>query len=90
MTICEPSHGSDTRSRHTARRLKRYGEDCMPGTKKNVVLYSTKPTTLPIQASESGWDPFEVWRTRVLQPRLAEARDEKAQAPPAIVPLPRR
>ncbi len=27
-----------------------------------------------------GWDPFEVWRTRVLQPRLAEARAENAGA----------
>jgi len=62
----------------------------MSGMKKNVALYSAKPTTAPIQASESGWDPFEVWRTRVLQPRLAEARGEKAPAPPAIVPLPRR
>jgi len=22
----------------------------------------------------AGWDPYEVWRTRVLQPRLEEAR----------------
>ncbi len=61
----------------------------MPGTKKNLILYPA-PTTSPSQAPETGWDPFEVWRTRVLQPRLAEARDEKAPAPPAVVPLPRR
>jgi hypothetical protein len=70
--------------------FKRYDEDCMPGTKKNVVLHDLKPTTAPSQAAESGWDPFEVWRTRVLQPRLAEARDDKAPASPAVVPLPRR
>jgi hypothetical protein len=62
----------------------------MPGTKKNVVLHNPKPTPAPSQAAESGWDPFEVWRTRVLQPRLAEARDEKAPTAPAVIPLARR
>ena len=69
---------------------KRYNEDCMHGTKKNVILHDLKPTTAPSPAAESGWDPFEVWRTRVLQPRLAEARDEKAPASPAVIPLARR
>jgi hypothetical protein len=65
-------------------------KDCMPGTNKNLVLYSTNPTIAPSQAApDTGWDPFEVWRTRVLQPRLAEARAEKALTP-AVVPLPRR
>ena len=62
----------------------------LPNTNKNLVLHSTKPPTSPSQATEAGWDPFEVWRTRVLLPRLAETRDEKAPAPPTLVPLPRR
>ena len=30
----------------------------------------------PVQAEAStpGWDPYEVWRTRVLQPRLTDKR----------------
>jgi hypothetical protein len=64
-------------------------EDCMQNKNQSLVLH-TKPTSAPTQAAEAGWDPFEVWRTRVLQPRLAEARAEKAPTPPAVVPLPRR
>jgi hypothetical protein len=59
---------------------KRYGEDCMtlPATKKNLVV---------TQGSNAGWDPFEVWRTRVLLPRLAAAREEKKPpAAPTTVP----
>jgi hypothetical protein len=59
---------------------KRYGEDCMtlPATRKNLVT----------QNSNQGWDPVEVWRTRVLLPRLAAAREEKkTPAPPTTVPL---
>jgi len=26
------------------------------------------------EAPGAGWDPYEVWRTRVLQPRLEDAR----------------
>ena len=29
----------------------------------------------------SGWDPFEVWRTRVLLPRLEGDRDQDKPAP---------
>jgi hypothetical protein len=40
------------------------------------------------QEQPSGWDPFEVWRTRVLLPRLADEREEKAAvAPPPPVQL---
>ena len=28
------------------------------------------------EAPQAGWDPHEVWRTRILAPRLAEARAE--------------
>ena len=68
--------------------LERYDEDCMTlATKKNLVLHhptSTKPAN-----AEAGWDPFEVWRTRVLLPRLTEAREEKAATTVAPVPLAR-
>jgi hypothetical protein len=53
-----------------------------PATNKNVVLYTAKPTTPTNQSPQTGWDPFEVWRTRVLLPRLAEPREEAAPTPP--------
>jgi hypothetical protein len=31
----------------------------------------------------AGWDPYEVWRTRVLQPRLDETRPVQAAAEPS-------
>lgn len=57
----------------------------LPATNKNLVLHSTTPTTPPAQSQQTGWDPFEVWRTRVLLPRLAEAREEKPA--PTIAPV---
>jgi hypothetical protein len=57
----------------------------LPATNKNLVLHSTTPTTAPAQSQQAGWDPFEVWRTRVLLPRLAEAREEKSA--PTIAPV---
>jgi len=64
---------------------KRYDEDRMksPATNKNVVLHNAKPANAPNQSSQAGWDPFEVWRTRVLLPRLGQAREEAPAAPPA-------
>lgn len=66
--------------RHNARRRKnkRYDEDPMtlPATNKNMVLHSSSTPEVP--SRETGWDPFEVWRTRVLLPRLAESAAEKA------------
>jgi hypothetical protein len=39
-----------------------------------------------------GWDPYDVWRTRVLQPRLSAARaaapPERSMTPPASNPDP--
>ena len=29
----------------------------------------------PPKVAASGWDPYEVWRTRVLRPRLLERAD---------------
>lgn len=34
--------------------------------------------SLQPEASAAGWDPYEVWRTRVLQPRLDETKPEQA------------
>lgn len=31
------------------------------------------------EATATGWDPYEVWRTRVLQPRLDEPRRDDTQ-----------
>jgi len=32
------------------------------------------------EATATGWDPYEVWRTRVLQPRLDEQRSAETPA----------
>lgn len=37
---------------------------------------ASEPDTEPRQ--ETGWDPYEVWRTRVLEPRLNESAPEAA------------
>ena len=60
-----------------------------PATKKDL----TAPTaTLPLpqasRAEPQGWDPFEVWRTRVLLPRLTET--DKTVKPIAAVKTLRR
>ena len=53
-------------------------------TNKNLVLHATTPSPPSAdQKPQSGWDPFEVWRTRVLLPRLAEERNDKVAAAPA-------
>ncbi len=45
----------------------------------------TKSGTAPAAATDMGWDPFEVWRTRVLEqrrePRVAEARGDSNAKP---------
>jgi hypothetical protein len=56
----------------------------LPATNKNLVLHTTTSTTPAAQKPQSGWDPFEVWRTRVLLPRLAEERENKLPAAPAL------
>jgi hypothetical protein len=44
----------------------------LPASKQNIdVQQSNEPTER--RAEPQGWDPFEVWRTRILLPRLAEA-----------------
>jgi hypothetical protein len=56
----------------------------LPATNKNSILNATTPSLTPAgQKPQSGWDPFEVWRTRVLLPRLAEERQDKVAAAPA-------
>ncbi len=35
---------------------------------------ASTPAESPSQKPQGGWDPYEVWRTRVLIPRLAEQR----------------
>lgn len=62
----------------------------LPATNKNLVLHTTTPSPTPAgQKPQSGWDPFEVWRTRVLLPRLAEEREDKVVAAPALSVQPR-
>jgi hypothetical protein len=56
-------------------------------TNKNLVLHTTLAPTPAAQKPPSGWDPFEVWRTRVLLPRLTEQRDNAAATPVAPVQL---
>jgi hypothetical protein len=52
--------------------------------KPGPVLHNTTPTTPAVL----GWDPIEVWRTRVLLPRLtAEQRDEKVAPRAPLVQL---
>jgi hypothetical protein len=36
---------------------------------------------------QTGWDPFEVWRTRVLLPRIAEAAEPTPAAKSAATPV---
>jgi hypothetical protein len=53
----------------------------LPATNKNLVLHTMTPSSTPAaQKPPAGWDPFEVWRTRVLLPRLAEQREQKVAA----------
>lgn len=57
-----------------------------PATKKD---FPAPTATLPQQASRAepqGWDPFEVWRTRVLLPRLTET-DKTVKPFPAVQKL---
>lgn len=53
---------------------------------KDLVLHSSTPEA---PTGEPGWDPFEVWRTRVLLPRLAESGEKAGgtSAPQAAVKL---
>jgi hypothetical protein len=60
----------------------------LPATNKNLALHTTTPSPTPAgQKPQVGWDPFEVWRTRVLLPRLAEERSAKPAAPAVTVQL---
>ena len=45
-------------------------------TARNAVNVRNTPANAdsPNQQAASGWDPYEVWRTRVLIPRLTEQR----------------
>ncbi len=83
---CDPCHSADILRVDTALLSKRYNEDCMTlaATNKNLVPQTTTPSPTPAAKPPSGWDPFEVWRTRVLLPRLAEERAEKAATTPAL------
>jgi hypothetical protein len=46
----------------------------LPAPNKNRIAQGAAEA----QTAATGWDPFEVWRTRVLLPRLAESRDSTA------------
>jgi hypothetical protein len=55
-------------------------------TRKNSAIRSaaTNADASP-QARQHGWDPFEVWRTRILLPRLAETGKQEAPPPVQLV-----
>lgn len=36
--------------------------------------------SFPLQQDASGWDPYEVWRTRVLLPRARRLEDARVEA----------
>jgi hypothetical protein len=60
----------------------------LPASKKNFNVHTNATVEEPGRRSEpQGWDPFEVWRTRILLPRLAEAAAE--QDDPAATPVQR-
>ncbi len=42
----------------------------------SMLLPDTMPTAQPVE--HGGWDPVEVWRTRVLLPRLLAALEQRA------------
>jgi hypothetical protein len=47
-----------------------------------------RPTMSPVNGDMAGWDPYEVWRTRVLLPRIAaEPRPQLPQALPSAPAL---
>jgi hypothetical protein len=51
----------------------------MPASNKTFVVDNDTTSAQPPKKEKeaSGWDPFEIWRTRVLLPRLAQVREEK-------------
>jgi len=53
----------------------------MPTSKTAVLVDGSDVAT-------NGWDPYEVWRTRVLQPRLEKATSIDASANAALEPPP--
>jgi hypothetical protein len=58
-----------------------------PAPKKDLTASSATPPRPPAPRAEPpGWDPFEVWRTRVLLPRLHES-DEPAKPLATVQPL---
>ena len=58
----------------------------LPVTRKNSAALSAATPADPAPPRQAGWDPFEVWRTRVLLPRLSEGGDkEKPAAPVQLV-----
>ncbi len=46
-----------------------------------------KPAAKALETVTGGWDPYEVWRTRVLLPRL-EAQETKRPEPKAATVTP--
>jgi hypothetical protein len=56
----------------------------VPATRKNPVLLPAEKPSDAALPRQPGWDPFEVWRTRVLLPRLAESGEKEK---PATTPV---
>jgi hypothetical protein len=47
--------------------------------KAAVLVDSTPLRAVERPEAVKGWDPYEVWRTRVLAPRLEPAADNRAE-----------
>jgi hypothetical protein len=81
--------GVDTALRVSVARTK--NRMTLAAKNKSTALHVTSSPSPSEPSLQAGWDPFEVWRTRVLLPRLAEAREEaKSSAPTAPVQLVRK
>lgn len=45
----------------------------------NYKSHGREPQSFPSRKEVQGWDPYEVWRTRVLLPRTRRLEDETSQ-----------
>lgn len=63
----------------------------MKNAARTAALIAVSTPAKPETAREapSGWDPYEVWRTRVLMPRL-DARLTAADRVPHVLTSPKR
>ena len=71
---------SNSTKKMTTTKAARIAEFPVKSSRPAAVVEPLKPIAEPAKPAEPlGWDPYEVWRTRVLMPRLQD------QAEPPIV-----